>query len=272
MGIVNVTPDSFSDGGRHFDRDAAVRHARQLVDEGADVLDIGGESTRPGAEEIPVDEEIRRTAPVIAELRQGGMTQPISVDTRKAAVARAALEAGADWVNDVSGLTWDAEMAAVVADAGCPVILMHMRGTPADMTTRTRYDDVVEDVLIELAQRRDAALASGIAGDRIMLDPGIGFAKTPEQNLVLLRHLARLHDLGHPVVLGASRKRVIGHVLDTPADERVEGTVAVTVLAVAAGIDTIRVHDVRANRRAADMAAAIVNAGSNATPATDIAE
>ena len=249
IGILNVTPDSFSDGGRYLDPQAALLRGQALVEEGADVLDIGGESTRPGAAPVHDDEEIARTAPVIAALRSGGMTTAISIDTRKAGVARAALAAGADAVNDVSALTFDAALAGVVADARVPVILMHAQGAPATMQDDPRYDDVLLDVYDALAARVGAAEAAGIARNRIVIDPGIGFGKTGAHNLALVRGLSLFHGLGLPVMLGASRKRFIG-VIGGDADARMPGSVAVALAGVAQGVQMLRVHDVGATRAA----------------------
>jgi len=245
MGVLNVTPDSFSDGGAFFDHKTAVARARAMVEAGADILDIGGESTRPGAEEVPVATEIERTRPVIAALREAGMTVPISIDTRKAAVASAALEAGADMVNDVAALTWDSEMAPLVAEAGVPLCLMHAQGTPQTMQLAPQYDNVVTDVALWLRERVEAALAAGVAQSRIMVDPGIGFGKTLLHNLDLLRNLSVLHDTGCALLLGASRKRFIGTISGAePAAARVHGSVAVALQAAAQGAHVIRVHDV----------------------------
>ncbi len=249
MGILNVTPDSFSDGGRYLDHAAALAQGRALVAEGADVLDIGGESTRPGAVTVPDDDEIARTSPVIAALRAAGMTTPISVDTRKAVVARAALAAGADAVNDVSALGYDAGLAGVVAGAGCPVILMHAQGAPATMQDDPRYGDVLLDVYDALAARVAAAETAGIPRDRIMIDPGIGFGKTVAHNLALVRGLSLLHGLGLPMLLGASRKRFIG-TIGGDADARMPGSVAVALAGVAQGVQMVRVHDVGPTRQA----------------------
>ena len=250
MGILNVTPDSFSDGGRFLAPEAALAQAQAMA-EGADVLDIGGESTRPGAAEVPVAEEVERTAPVIAALRAGGMTVPISVDTRKAGVARAALAAGAGIVNDVAAMGFDPEMASVVAGSGAPVILMHSIKTPATMQDDPRYDDVLLDVYDFLKARIAAAVAAGIARERIMVDPGIGFGKTAEHNLALVRRLSLFHDLGVPVLLGVSRKRFIGTIGGEPvAERRVAGSVAVALAGVAQGAQVIRVHDVAETRQA----------------------
>jgi dihydropteroate synthase len=249
MGILNVTPDSFSDGGRFLDPAAALDQGRRLVAEGADILDIGGESTRPGATPVPEDEEIARVAPVIAALCAGGLSAPISVDTRKAGVAAAALAAGAGVVNDVSALAHDAAMAGVVAGAGVPVILMHAGGPPETMQDDPRYDDVLLDVYDALSARVAVAEAAGIARERIMIDPGIGFGKTVAHNLALVRGLSLLHALGLPVLLGASRKRFIG-VLGGDGDGRMPGSVAVALAGVAQGVQMLRVHDVAATRQA----------------------
>lgn len=250
MGILNVTPDSFSDGGHFLAPEAALAQARAMAVD-ADVLDIGGESTRPGAAEVPVAEEVERTAPVIAALRAGGMTVPISVDTRKAAVARAALATGAGIVNDVAAMGFDADMAATVAGAGAPVILMHSVKTPATMQDDPRYDDVLLDVYDFLKARIAAAVAAGIPRDRIMVDPGIGFGKTAEHNLLLVRRLSLFHDLGVPVLLGVSRKRFIGTIgREEVAARRMPGSVAVALAGVAQGAQVLRVHDVAETRQA----------------------
>ena len=245
MGIVNVTPDSFSDGGRLADAAAAVAHGRALVAAGADLLDIGGESTRPGAAEVPAEVEIGRVVPVIAGLRAAGVAVPISVDTRKAAVARAALDAGAAIVNDVSALAHDPAMAGVVAAAGVPLVLMHMRATPATMNDAACYTDVVAEVMAELAARVAVAEAAGIPRARLIADPGIGFAKNAAHNLVLLHGVAALHRLGLPLMVGASRKRFVGSVggAGEPA-ARMPGSVAVALAALAQGVQILRVHDV----------------------------
>ena len=248
-GILNVTPDSFSDGGRYLAPQAALDQGRALVAEGAEVLDIGGESTRPGAALVPEADEIARTTPVIAALRAAGMTAPISIDTRKAGVARAALAAGADAVNDVSALTFDAAMAGVVAAAAGPLILMHAQGAPATMQDDPRYDDVLLDVYDALAARLAFAEAAGVARTRIMIDPGIGFGKTVAHNLTLIRGISLFHAMGLPVMLGASRKRFIG-TLGGDSAARMPGSVAVALAGVAQGVQMLRVHDVAATRQA----------------------
>ncbi len=245
MGIVNVTPDSFSDGGQAFELEAALARAEALVAAGADILDIGGESTRPGAVDVPVADEIRRTAPVIAALRANGITTPVSIDTRKAAVAEAALAAGADMVNDVSALLHDPDMAALVARAGVPICLMHAQGTPQTMQKDPRYDNVLQEVHDFLAARIGHALDQGIARERLIVDPGIGFGKTLQHNLTLLSGLSLFHDLEAPILLGASRKKFIGTLsaVETASD-RMPGSVAVALHAAAQGAQIIRVHDV----------------------------
>ncbi|HEX8390742.1 MAG TPA: dihydropteroate synthase [Longimicrobium sp.] len=264
MGILNLTPDSFSDGGQFLHPAAAVERARRMVAEGADVIDLGGESTRPGAVPVTPDEEEARVVPVLRALA-GELGVPLSVDTRRASVARAALQAGAEIVNDVSGLA-DGEMAGVVARAGAGLVLMHMRGTPQTMQSLTDYADVVDDVAAELARSLAVADAAGIGRERIVADPGIGFAKTPAQNLELIVGIGRLRDaLGLPVLLGASRKAFIGALLGgVPADARDAGTVGACVAGLARGARLFRVHDVRGARQALDVADAVFRAGEAA--------
>ncbi|MCC5984912.1 MAG: dihydropteroate synthase [Rhodobacteraceae bacterium] len=253
MGILNVTPDSFSDGGVLADRATAVTAGIAMARQ-ADLLDIGGESTRPGALPVSPDAEIARTVPVIAELRAAGITTPISIDTRNAVVARAALAEGADMVNDVSALTHDPDMAALVAEAGVPVCLMHAQGDPQTMQDNPRYDDVVAEVLDWLDARVAAATAAGIARARIVIDPGIGFGKTLDHNLALLRWLSVFHDTGLPVLLGASRKRFIGTITGVEtAGERLAGSLAVALHGARQGAHVLRVHDVAQTRQALDM-------------------
>jgi dihydropteroate synthase len=249
MGVLNVTPDSFSDGGRYTDPDTAVAHAISLRQSGADLVDVGGESTRPGAERVDAATETARVVPVIAELAAAGV--PLSVDTTRAAVAAAALEAGAVVVNDVSGGLADPEMTSVVAQAGCPYVIMHWRGHATQMAELARYGDVVADVCAELRARVDDAVTAGVAPDRIIIDPGLGFAKTPEHNWQLTRQLHEVLAIGLPVLVGASRKRYLGTLLADATDRpRPEGgrdvaTVAAAVLAFAAGVWGVRVHEVR---------------------------
>jgi dihydropteroate synthase len=254
MGIVNVTPDSFSDGGLYLDADAAIAHGIELVATGAAIVDVGGESTRPGAEPVDADEELRRVVPVVAGLVAYGAT--VSIDTTKSAVARAALDAGAAMVNDVSGGVADPHMLPVVADAGAAFVVMHMRGTPRTMQDRAQYDDVVDDVCRELRERVEAALAAGIEADALLADPGIGFAKTAEQNLQLLRALPGIAArVGAPLLVGASRKSFLARFAGGQADPagRDDATLATTVWAFEHGAAMVRVHDVAASRRAVEL-------------------
>jgi dihydropteroate synthase len=261
MGILNVTPDSFSDGGRFDTRAAAVAHGLQLAAAGADYVDVGGESTRPGARRVPLDEERRRVLPVVAELAALGIR--VSIDTTRASVAEAALAVGAGMVNDVSGGLADPAMASVVAAAGVPWVLMHRRGDSRDMYAGATYDDVVAEVRRELCARVDAALSAGVAADRLVVDPGLGFAKQPEHDLALLAGLDRIIDLGFPVLIGASRKRFLGTLLATadgcprPTDRRDSATVATSVLAACAGAWGVRVHDVAGTADAVRVVAAV---------------
>ena len=249
MGIVNVTPDSFSDGGRFFDPAKAVEHGLQLAAEGADLLDVGGLSTRPGSDPVDADEELRRVLPVIAALcKQTGV--PVSVDTFRAVVASQSLDAGAEAINDITALSGDPDMPALAARSGCGVCAMHMLGTPKTMQQNPVYHDVVGEVIHDLGRRRDALLAAGIEQARIALDPGIGFGKTTEHNLALLANAWRLHALGCPVLIGPSRKRFIGEVLGDLAADRTAGTIGVALALAQQGVQIIRVHDVAAVRRA----------------------
>jgi dihydropteroate synthase len=258
MGIVNVTPDSFSDRGAFLDTPAAVKHGLQLADEGADILDVGGESTRPGSAEVPVDEELARVVPVIEELLKQ-IDVPIGVDTRKAAVARASLEVGAAVVNDVTAGR-EPEMFALVRDAGAGLVLMHMRGEPKTMQENVHYEDVVREVRDFLADRIGAAVAAGIPRAQLCVDPGIGFGKNLEHNLAILRDIDAFHDLRTAVLVGASRKRFIGQLtgVDDPA-ERVEGTAGAVAWCAAHRVDVVRVHDVLQMRRVVDVVDAIVH-------------
>ena len=258
MGVLNVTPDSFSDGGRHADAAAAVAHGTALHEQGADIVDVGGESTRPGADRVAEDEERSRVLPVVRGLVSAGV--PVSVDTMRASTASAAVEAGAVLVNDVSGGLADPEMHTEVARLGVPYVLMHWRGHSATMQQRTTYTDVVADVSDELARQRDAAVAAGVDPGRIALDPGIGFAKTAAQNWAVLAALDRLHALGHPLLVAASRKRFLGELLAAdgelraPAD-RDDATTATTALAAQLGAWCVRVHAVRPSADAVRVAA-----------------
>src|SRR5919197_4532311 len=249
MGIANVTPDSFSDGGLYLDPERAIAHGRELAADGADLLDVGGESTRPGASPVGADEELRRVGPVVGALATSeGAT--VSIDTSKAAVAEAALAAGATVVNDVTALRGDPELAGVCAASGCEVVLMHMLGTPRTMQEDPRYDDVVAEVKSFLRARIEAAVDAGIAQERISIDPGIGFGKTLAHNLELLRRLRELRELGRPVVVGTSRKSFLGRLTGREVGDRLGGTIASSVLALANGADILRVHDVGAARGA----------------------
>jgi dihydropteroate synthase len=259
VGILNVTPDSFSDGGWFLGSDAAIAHAERLAADGADIVDIGGESTRPGASAVSASDELARIVPVIERLRKEGFAVPISVDTSKPEVARVALQAGANMVNDVQGLS-DPVLARVVAEADVPVVLMHMRGMPADMQSRAQYQDVVADVTAELREAISRAGRAGVDAERIIIDPGIGFAKTAEQSLTLLRRLGELRALGRPILVGPSRKSFIGRVTGAPVEDRLPGTLAVVTACVLAGAAFVRVHDVAEARQAAQVAAAIRDA------------
>jgi len=260
MGIVNVTPDSFSDGGHFASRDAAIAQGRRLAAEGADILDIGGESTRPGAAEVSVAEEVDRVVPVIEALAADGLT--VSVDTRKAPVMSAALDAGAAIVNDVSGLSHDPDAPALLAARDCPVILMHMRGEPGTMQDAPRYDCAPLDVFDELEARVAAAEAAGIARDRLVIDPGFGFAKTAEHNLQVTAWLTLLHASGRPVLFGASRKSSIARLSDgEPADRRLPGSLVLATEALDLGAQTVRVHDVAETRQAFAVRRALNAAG-----------
>ncbi len=260
MGVLNVTPDSFSDGGLWMDAGAAVRHGLELVAQGADVVDVGGESTRPGAEPVPVAEELRRVLPVVAELASSGVV--VSIDTMHAAVAERALDAGAVLVNDVSGGLADPAMAQIVAAANVPFVVMHWRGPSATMNALAHYDDVVADVGRELSARIETLVGAGVEPARLVIDPGLGFAKNAEHNWTLLARLGELTRLGRPVLVGASRKRFLGALLagpdgePLPVLEREPATVATTALAAAAGAWCVRVHDVRPNADAVRVVAA----------------
>jgi len=264
MGIVNVTPDSFSDGGRFLAPGAAIEHGLSLIAEGAGIVDVGGESTRPSAEPVPVDEELRRVQPVVEGLAAAGTGAQISIDTSKAVVARAALDAGASLVNDVSALRGDPQMAGVVAESGADCCLMHMLGEPRTMQREPRYDDVVDEVKAFLQERFELAVASGVREERILLDPGIGFGKTDAHNLELLLRLDELCDLGAPIVIGTSRKAFIGRILARAAarrepvdvSQRLAGTLATNVLAYERGASVFRVHEVAPVRDALAVAAA----------------
>jgi dihydropteroate synthase len=260
VGILNVTPDSFSDGGNFLDPEAAAEHATIMLDEGAGIIDVGGESTRPGSDPVPQEEEVRRVVPVIERTIAARPEAVISVDTYRSATAAVALDAGASIVNDVTALRGDQRMISVVAETQCPVILMHMQGEPKTMQSEPRYTDVVRDVKDFLQSRAEHAVRSGVHAENIIVDPGIGFGKTLDHNLTLLRDLEAIVDLGFPVLVGASRKRFIGSITGVQeVDQRVFGTVATTVLAYEKGATLFRVHDVSANSEALAVAEAVLH-------------
>jgi dihydropteroate synthase len=258
MGIVNVTPDSFSDGGEFLDAERAIAHGRELVEEGADVVDVGGESTRPGAEAVPAEEELRRTQPVVEALSSAGFS--VSIDTSKVGVAQAALDAGAAMVNDVTALRAEPELAGLCAERGCEVVLMHMLGDPRTMQENPVYEDVVDDIKAFLAARIEFAVSEGIDEERIWIDPGVGFGKTLEHNLELHRRLGELAELGRPIVFGSSRKSFIGMLTGAEVDERLGGTIASNVIAYANGASMLRVHDVAPMHQALAVAESILDA------------
>ncbi len=259
MGIVNVTPDSFSDGGLYLDADRAVEHARELVADGADLLDVGGESTRPGAPAVAVAEELARIEPVLDGLH--GVEASISIDTSKAAVAESALDAGAEIVNDVTALRFDPELAALCGERDCGMVLMHMKGTPRTMQEAPSYDDVVDEVREFLSERLEFAVGEGVAEERIWIDPGIGFGKTLDHNLELIHRLGELRELGRPIVIGTSRKSFIGAVTGRGVEHRLGGTIASNVLALRGGAEVLRVHDVAEAAQATRVAEAIASHG-----------
>jgi dihydropteroate synthase len=250
MGVLNITPDSFSDGGRFFEWTRAVEQGKRLAEEGADILDVGGESTRPGSRPVPEEEELRRVIPVIEALRPK-ISIPISIDTRKAAVAERALQSGAEMVNDVSALRFDEGMAEVVSRRKVPVVLMHLRGQPETMQADTHYDDLIGEIRGFFRERIDYAVSRGISRDRIILDPGIGFGKSMEE-------LRSFRVLGQPLMIGTSRKAFLGRILDLPPEEREEGSLATVAVAIQNGANIVRVHEVRRTRRAVQVADAIL--------------
>ncbi len=256
MGVLNITPDSFYDGGRFFTRDAALSQLDRLQSEGADIIDIGGESTRPGAEPVSADEELRRVLPAIEAAAE--LDVPISIDTTKSQVARAALDAGAEIVNDISGLRFDPELGALAAERGAGLVLMHIRGEPRTMQERVHYDDLMGELVAELDESVDRARVAGCDASQLVVDPGIGFGKTAEHNLVLIDQLERIVGMGYPVLVGPSRKSFIGKALHLRIDQRLEGTIAACVVSLLRGARIFRVHDVAAVRRALEMARAIV--------------
>lgn len=256
MGIVNVTPDSFFDGGKFDDTHAAIKHAKQLVEDGADILDIGGESSRPGAEPLSAEAELQRVLPVIEALSD--LNTHISIDTYRAETARKAVELGASIINDITALQGDEQMAEVIAEAGCECILMHMQGSPQNMQNAPNYDDVVDDICAFFENRIEYAVGKGISEQNIWLDPGFGFGKTLENNLEILRRLKEFKRLGCPVLTGTSNKSMIGQVLDAPVNMRCEGTAATVAVGICNGADCIRVHDVNKMKLVAKMCDAIM--------------
>ncbi len=261
MGVLNVTPDSFSDGGLYLDPDKAVERGLALAAQGADIIDVGGESSRPGSEPVPAEEEIRRVVPVITALRRQSPVF-ISIDTTKALVARAALDAGADLINDISAMRFDENVLRLAAARDAAVVLMHMQGIPKTMQAAPSYEDTLAEVKGFLVKRLAAAVQAGLTRDRIVVDPGIGFGKKLSDNLILLNHLPAFADLGCPILVGPSRKSFIGQILSLPVQERLEGTIAAAVVSVARGAHILRVHDVEAVRRAVRVAEAILSQDS----------
>jgi dihydropteroate synthase len=259
-GILNVTPDSFSDGGEFLSSDVALRHAELLVEQGADIIDIGGESSRPGSSPVPAEEEMKRVLPVIRAVKKR-FGVPVSVDTYKSEVARAALGEGADIVNDITGLGYDgAAMADVVSAAGAGLIIMHIKGTPENMQEKPEYDDIIKEISAYFSQRLELALAHGVKREKIIFDPGIGFGKLPRHNLEILKHLSRFSVFGLPIMVGPSRKAFIGLLLDAGVKDRLEGTIAACVVSVMNGAEYLRVHDVGQVKKAVKIAEAILNA------------
>lgn len=259
MGVLNVTPDSFSDGGEYLDPEAATARAWKMAQDGAHVIDVGGESSRPGSDPVDADDEMRRVIPVIRAIAgAGGPGLPVSIDTTKASVADAAMRAGASIINDISGMTFDADMPRVAAEHGAAVIIMHMRGKPKTMQQDIRYDDLLGEIERFFQERIESTVRAGVREDLIMIDPGIGFGKTVEHNLEIIRELGRFRSFGRPVLLGPSRKAFIGKILDLPVGERLEGTLAAVVMGIANGAGMVRVHDVRETARAARVADSIM--------------
>ncbi|MCX7919957.1 MAG: dihydropteroate synthase [bacterium] len=256
MGILNITPDSFSDGGKYYTPDQAYLHAMRMIEEGADIIDVGGESSRPGAQPVSAEEEIARIVPVIERLATA-TNIPISVDTYKAQVAESAINAGAQMINDITAMTYDPAMLPLAARTGVPVVLMHMQGTPQTMQLNPQYTNVVSDIIEYLNNAIQIAKQAGINEEQIIIDPGIGFGKTLEHNLSILHHLSEFLRLGRPILIGVSRKSFIGKILDLPVDERLEGTAAAVAIAVIHGAKIVRVHDVKAMVRVVKIADAI---------------
>ena len=260
MGVLNVTPDSFSDGGKFFKLEEAIKQGLKLTEEGVDMIDIGGESTRPGSEPVTIEEELRRVIPVIEELTKR-IKIPISIDTYKSKVAKEALDSGASMVNDISGLRYDPEMKKVVAKYDVPVVLMHIQGTPKNMQENPRYDNLLEEIKNYLSESISIAEEAEIDENKIIIDPGIGFGKTLEDNLKILKNLVEFKSLGRPIMIGVSRKSFIGKILDLPTDERLEGSLASMAVAIMNGANILRVHDVKESKRVAKLVDAILTSG-----------
>ncbi len=260
MGVLNVTPDSFSDGGRFLDMSAAVAHAREMADAGADIIDVGGESTRPGSEPVPLEIELARVVPVIEALAGLGIQAALSIDTWKSEVAKRALDMGAHVINDISGLHFDPKLADLAAEYRAGLVLSHIKGTPKNMQADPEYEDVVTEIKEFLADAASKALAAGVDRGSIVVDPGIGFGKKLKHNLAILKRLGEIAELGYPVLVGPSRKAFIGTLSGTAVDDRLEGTLAAAVLGVAHGASMVRVHDVKEARRALAVADAIIGA------------
>lgn len=248
MGILNVTPDSFFDGGKYLRKDDAISRGLKLVEEGADIIDIGGESTRPGSEPVSEDEELERVLPIVEELSKR-TNIPISIDTYKSKVARAAIDAGAQIVNDISGMKFDEKMAQVVAEKDVPIVIMHIKGTPRDMQNEPYYEDVLQEILDYFDERSNFAVSRGISGSKIIIDPGIGFGKRLEDNLFIIKNIGSFKIFGKPIMIGVSRKSFIGKILALPAEDRLEGTISATMYALSAGAKIVRVHDVKEIKR-----------------------
>ena len=260
MGVLNVTPDSFSDGGKFFKLEEAIKQGLKLAEEGADMIDVGGESTRPGSEPVTIQEELHRVIPVIEELTKL-IQVPISIDTYKSRVAKEALDSGASMVNDISGLRFDQGMKKVIAEYDVPVVLMHVQGTPKNMQENPKYENLFEDIKSYLNQSISMAEEAGIGEDKIIIDPGIGFGKTLDDNLRILKNLVEFKSLGKPVMIGVSRKSFIGKILDLPTDERLEGSLASMAIAIMNGANILRVHDVKESKRVAKLVDAILKSG-----------
>ena len=259
MGVLNVTPDSFFDGGRHNTTEGAISHALSMVDEGADIIDIGGESTRPFSEPVSTEEELNRVIPVIEGIKTRSDI-PVSIDTNKAKVARAACDAGADMVNDISGLSFDKDMARTVSDLNAYVVIMHIKGTPVNMQNHPYYEDVISEIMVFFKERIEFARRHGIDDDRIILDPGIGFGKRVQDNLTIIKNLRLFEELKKPILIGTSMKSFIGYINYSPLEERVEGTLASVAISIWNGADIVRVHDVKRTKKVVQLVNAIFNA------------